>query len=120
MQSCLRTVAAGACEGPVGKAPECSRSRPTQFRLTCRTRAGKARVRFSRLLRQIEKLHTLNNVRRRTTGETYCTIRGGTTTNVIPEHAEFTVDVRFSAMDEAARNRASSARYEAVRRSSNA
>ena len=32
-----------------------------------------------------------------------CTIRGGTTTNVIPEHAECTVDVRFSAMDEASR-----------------
>ncbi|NOT46653.1 MAG: M20/M25/M40 family metallo-hydrolase, partial [Acidobacteria bacterium] len=32
-----------------------------------------------------------------------CTMRGGTTTNVIPEHAECTVDVRFSSMDEAAR-----------------
>jgi glutamate carboxypeptidase len=32
-----------------------------------------------------------------------CTIRGGTTTNVIPEHAECSVDVRFSSMDEASR-----------------
>jgi glutamate carboxypeptidase len=52
--------------------------------------------------RQIEKLNTLNNVAAGTTVN-ICTIRGGTTTNVIPEHAEFTVDVRFSAMDEAAR-----------------
>jgi glutamate carboxypeptidase len=54
------------------------------------------------LARQIEKLHTLNNVAAGTTVNV-CTIRGGTTTNVIPEHAECTVDVRFSAMDEAAR-----------------
>jgi glutamate carboxypeptidase len=52
--------------------------------------------------RQIEKLHTLNNVPAGTTVNV-CTIRGGTTTNVIPEHAECTVDVRFSSMDEAAR-----------------
>jgi len=52
--------------------------------------------------RQIEKLNTLNKVAAGTTVN-ICTIRGGTTTNVIPEHAEFTVDVRFSAMDEAAR-----------------
>ena len=54
------------------------------------------------IARQIEKLHTLNNVAAGTTVNV-CTIRGGTTTNVIPEHAECTVDVRFSSMDEAAR-----------------
>ena len=54
------------------------------------------------MARQIEKLHTLNNVAAGTTVNV-CTIRGGTTTNVIPEHAECTVDVRFSAMDEASR-----------------
>jgi glutamate carboxypeptidase len=32
-----------------------------------------------------------------------CTISGGTTTNVIPGHAECTVDVRFSSMTEATR-----------------
>jgi len=32
-----------------------------------------------------------------------CTIRGGTTTNVIPEHAECTVDVRFSTLAESMR-----------------
>lgn len=32
-----------------------------------------------------------------------CTARGGTTINVIPEHAECTVDVRFTSMDEASR-----------------
>lgn len=54
------------------------------------------------LSQQIEKLHALNNVSAGTTVNV-CTIRGGTTTNVIPEHAECTVDVRFSTMDEAAR-----------------
>ena len=52
--------------------------------------------------RQIEKLHALNNVSAGTTVNV-CTAKGGTTTNVIPEHAECSVDVRFSKMDEAAR-----------------
>ncbi|PYS98158.1 MAG: hypothetical protein DMF63_17215 [Acidobacteria bacterium] len=51
---------------------------------------------------QIQKLHSLNNIAAGTTVNV-CTIRGGTTTNVIPEHAECTVDVRFSSMDEASR-----------------
>lgn len=54
------------------------------------------------IARQIEKLTALNNVPSGTTVNV-CTMRGGTTTNVIPEHAECTVDVRFSSMDEAAR-----------------
>ena len=52
--------------------------------------------------RQIEKLHALNNVSVGTTVNV-CTAKGGTTTNVIPEHAECSVDVRFSTMEEAAR-----------------
>ncbi|MEP7212942.1 MAG: M20 family metallopeptidase [Acidobacteriota bacterium] len=51
---------------------------------------------------QIEKLQSLNNPSIGTTVNV-CTIRGGTTTNVIPEHAECTVDVRFSTLDEATR-----------------
>lgn len=54
------------------------------------------------LSRQIERLHTFNNVEAGTTVNV-CTMRGGTTTNVIPEHAECTVDVRFTSMAEAAR-----------------
>jgi glutamate carboxypeptidase len=54
------------------------------------------------LSRQIERLHTFNNVEAGTTVNV-CTMRGGTTTNVIPEHAECTVDVRFTSMDEAVR-----------------
>lgn len=54
------------------------------------------------LSRQIERLHTFNNGEAGTTVNV-CTMRGGTTTNVIPEHAECTVDVRFTSMDEAAR-----------------
>lgn len=52
--------------------------------------------------RQIEKLHALNNLSAGTTVNV-CTAKGGTTTNVIPEHAECSVDVRFSTMEEAAR-----------------
>ncbi len=52
--------------------------------------------------RQIEKLHAINNVSAGTTVNV-CTAKGGTTTNVIPEHAECSVDVRFSTMEEAAR-----------------
>jgi Acetylornithine deacetylase/Succinyl-diaminopimelate desuccinylase and related deacylases len=52
--------------------------------------------------RQIERLQSLNDV---SSGMTVnvCTASGGTTTNVIPEHAVCSVDVRFSTMDEAAR-----------------
>lgn len=54
------------------------------------------------LSRQIERLHSFNNLEAGTTVNV-CTARGGTTTNVIPEHAECTVDVRFTSMAEAAR-----------------
>ncbi len=54
------------------------------------------------LSRQIERLHNFNNAEAGTTVNV-CTMRGGTTTNVIPEHAECTVDVRFTSMAEAAR-----------------
>ncbi len=51
---------------------------------------------------QIEQLQSLNNASIGTTVNV-CTIKGGTATNVIPEHAECTVDVRFSTMAEATR-----------------
>jgi len=54
------------------------------------------------LSRQIEKLHTLNNLQIGTTVNV-CTISGGTTTNVIPAEAECTIDVRFTSMAEATR-----------------
>ncbi len=54
------------------------------------------------LSRQIEALHELNDPPAGTTVNV-CTARGGTTINVIPEHAECTVDVRFTSMEEAAR-----------------
>ncbi|MBC7899856.1 MAG: M20 family metallopeptidase, partial [Saprospiraceae bacterium] len=54
------------------------------------------------LARQIEKIHTLNNSEIGTTANV-CVIKGGTTSNVIPENAECSVDVRFSTMQEAAR-----------------
>lgn len=54
------------------------------------------------LSRQIERLHELNDPRSGTTVNV-CTITGGTTTNVIPENAECSVDVRFSSIAEAER-----------------
>ncbi len=52
--------------------------------------------------RQIEKLHALNNFEVGTTVNV-CTISGGTTTNVIPENAECSIDVRFTSLKEAKR-----------------
>ena len=54
------------------------------------------------LTHQIQRLHELNDPTRGTTVNV-CTTKGGTTTNVIPEHAEASVDVRFTSADEAAR-----------------
>ncbi len=54
------------------------------------------------IARQIDRLDALNSPEIGTTVNV-CTVGGGTTTNVIPEHAEFTVDVRFSSMEEAER-----------------
>lgn len=54
------------------------------------------------LSRQIIDLHALNNVSAGTTLNV-CTISGGTTSNVIPEHAKCSVDVRFTSAEEAAR-----------------
>lgn len=57
---------------------------------------------IAELARQIEPIHSLADAN---VGATInvCTMHGGTTTNVIPEHAEFTVDVRFTSMAEAER-----------------
>jgi glutamate carboxypeptidase len=52
--------------------------------------------------RQIERLHKLNDPNEGTTVNV-CTIKGGTTTNVIPEHAECEIDVRFASGGEAER-----------------
>ena len=54
------------------------------------------------LAKQIEKIHSLNDPAIGTTANV-CVIKGGTTSNVIPENAECSVDVRFSTMEEAAR-----------------
>lgn len=54
------------------------------------------------IARQIERLHTLNDLSLGTTVNV-CTAEGGTTGNVIPEHAEFSVDVRFTTQAEAER-----------------
>ncbi len=54
------------------------------------------------LARQIEILHLLSDTSAGTTVNV-CTMKGGTTTNVIAEHAECTVDVRFTSTAEAER-----------------
>ena len=52
--------------------------------------------------KQILNLNSLNNLSKGTTVNV-CTIEGGTTSNVIPEHATCSIDVRFSAIGEAER-----------------
>ena len=52
--------------------------------------------------RQIQKVHTLNNLAKGTTVNV-CTIEGGTTSNVIPAEASCEIDVRFTSMKEAER-----------------
>jgi len=52
--------------------------------------------------RQIEKIHLLND-QSNGTSVNVCTISGGTTTNVIPEYAQASVDVRFTKGSEADR-----------------
>jgi len=54
------------------------------------------------IARQIEKIHALNDYEKGTTANV-CTISGGTTTNVIPENATCSIDVRFTSMREAER-----------------
>lgn len=52
------------------------------------------------LAKQTQKLHTFNNYEVGTTVNV-CTIKGGTTSNVIPEFADAEIDVRFSSIAEA-------------------
>lgn len=54
------------------------------------------------IARQIEKVHLLNNPETGTTANV-CTVAGGTATNVIPENASCSIDVRFSTLAEAER-----------------
>jgi glutamate carboxypeptidase len=54
------------------------------------------------LSKQILNLHSLNDLSRGTTVNV-CTVKGGTTSNVIPEHAECEIDVRFTSIAEAER-----------------
>ncbi len=57
---------------------------------------------IAELARHIDNIHEFAD---QTVGTTVnvCTIKGGTTSNVIPEHAECEADVRFSSMAEAER-----------------
>lgn len=54
------------------------------------------------IARQIEKLHALNDLQKGTTVNV-CLISGGTASNVIPENATCSIDVRFTSMAEARR-----------------
>lgn len=52
--------------------------------------------------RQIERIHNLNDAANGTSVNV-CTVKGGTTSNVIPENAECEIDVRFKTLAEAKR-----------------
>ncbi len=57
---------------------------------------------IAELARQIEHIHAIAKPEIGTTVNV-CTMHGGTTSNVIPEHAQCEIDVRFSSMAEAER-----------------
>jgi len=57
---------------------------------------------IAELARHIDEIHAIQNADLGTTVNV-CTVKGGTTSNVIPEHAECEIDVRFSSMAEAER-----------------
>ena len=57
---------------------------------------------IAELARHIDEIHAIANPAAGTTLNV-CTVKGGTTSNVIPEHAECEIDVRFSSMAEAER-----------------
>ncbi len=57
---------------------------------------------ITELARQIERIHSIARPDAGTTVNV-CTIKGGTTTNVIPENAECEIDVRFGSMAEGER-----------------
>jgi glutamate carboxypeptidase len=59
---------------------------------------------IAELARQIERIHSIGRTEVGTTVNV-CKIRGGTTSNVIPEYAECDIDVRFQSMAEAERVR---------------
>ncbi len=54
------------------------------------------------IARQIERLHALNTFEKGTTVNV-CLINGGTASNVIPENADCSIDVRFASISEATR-----------------
>jgi len=54
------------------------------------------------IARQIERIHALTDAEKGTTANV-CTIGGGTATNVIPENATCSIDVRFASISEAYR-----------------
>ncbi len=57
---------------------------------------------IAEIARHIDEIHAIQNIDLGTTVNV-CTIKGGTTSNVIPEHAECEIDVRFSIMSEGER-----------------
>jgi len=57
---------------------------------------------IAELARHIDEIHAIADPAAGTTINV-CTIKGGTTSNVIPEHASCDIDVRFSSMAEAER-----------------
>ncbi len=96
------------CEPSAGGAVKTGRKGTGMFTLTARGIPAHAGLEPERgasaileIARQIEQIHRLNDLEKGTTANV-CTVSGGTTTNVIPENAACTVDVRFASMSEAA------------------
>jgi glutamate carboxypeptidase len=97
------------CEPSAGGAVKTGRKGTGMFQIKARGIPAHAGLEPERgasaileIARQIEKIHRLNDLKEGTTANV-CLVSGGTTTNVIPENAACSVDVRFTSMNEAER-----------------
>lgn len=97
------------CEPSAGGAVKTARKGTGMFQIKARGVPAHAGLEPERgasaileIARQIERIHALNDLEKGTTANV-CTVSGGTTTNVIPENAVCSVDVRFTSMNEAGR-----------------
>lgn len=97
------------CEPSAGGAVKTGRKGTGMFQLKARGIPAHAGLEPERgasaileIARQIERIHALNDAGKGTTANV-CTISGGTTTNVIPENAACSIDVRFASVREAER-----------------
>ena len=100
--NCIENQLRKVCWSARVRNPTSFDSKPGEYRAHAGLEPEKGASAILEIARQIPKLHALENLENGTTVNV-CTIKGGTTTNVIPEFSECSIDVRFTSMAEAAR-----------------